>query len=160
MKENGIITKDNFEVKFIGILHAKIIKLIKELNLDDVIFTSGVLDRENYIKSISKADLLLAFNYQMKNLIPGKLYDYWGARNPILLIDSLDSMASKLVAENNLGTVNDFEDVEGMYNSIKSYFDAWYNNNPIPKSDIANLYNYDRKKLTGKLVEIFKSLEC
>ena len=158
LKKEGIISQKNFELIFIGPLPQNILQMIKGKKLVDIIITSPVLDREDYIRTIINADLLLAINYQIKTLIPGKLYDYWGSRRPILLLDSLDSIAAKLVIENNLGVVRNFSDTAGIKESIKYFFDLWNSNALINKTGIENLYNYDRKKLTGKLLNIIDTI--
>lgn len=158
LKQAKIISKDNFEINFIGVLPINISELIVEMNLEDIVSSSKVLEREEYIKAISGADLLLAFNYQIKTLVPGKLYDYWGSRRPILLIDSSDSMASQLISENQLGVVKDFDDVRGMKEVIKNYFSLWERGQLNHNSDVENLFNYDRKNLTKKLLEIIDNV--
>ena len=105
-----------------------------------------------------KSEVLLAINYQIKTLIPGKMYDYWGSRRPILLIDSIDSMAAKMVYENSLGDVKDFNDTQGIKKSIQYYFNLWENDSIRFNTKIENLYKYDRKYLTKKLIEIIDSI--
>ena len=78
------------------------------------------------------------------------------AEGQLLLIDSEDSMAAKLVYENKLGEVKDFTDREGIKKTIEYYFNLWKNKSTGYKTDIKNLYNYDRKNLTLKLIEIIQ----
>lgn len=158
LRKEGIINENNFRMNFIGQLHHNISSMIFDKKLDDLVHSYNYFEREEYIQIISKAELLLAINYQIKTLIPGKLYDYWGSRRPILLIDSLDSMAAELVTANNLGIVKDFSDVIGIKETIYNYFKSWNDNNISDKTNIENLYNYDRKNLTRKFIEIIDDM--
>lgn len=157
LKEEGLISCENFIFKFIGELNDDLKNTIVQKRLNDIIFINKPLEREEYIKEISNTDLLLAFNYQIKTLIPGKIYDYWGSRRPILLIDSFDSIAAELVHGNKLGTVKQFDDINGIKEVIRYYFNLWDKDSELlyKKTNIDNLYKYDRKYLTTKLIEIF-----
>lgn len=158
LKNENIINNYNFEVKFIGSLPKNILSMVFKYGIKDIVTCIDPLEREDYIKAICKAELLLAFNYQIKTLIPGKLYDYWGSRRPILLIDSNDSSAAQLIFENKLGDVRDFSDVRGIKEVINHYLKLWKDDDISNKTNIENLYKYDRKNLTKKLIEIFDNI--
>jgi hypothetical protein len=152
------ISKDSFELIFIGELPSHLTGIISRPDMEGFVKNINYLEREDYIKKILNADLLLAFNYQIKTLIPGKIYDYWGSRNPVLLVDFLDSAAARLVSDNKLGAIKNFKDADGIANTIEKYYTEWKRNIPSAKSDVKNLYNYDRKLLTEKLLSLVDSL--
>jgi glycosyltransferase involved in cell wall biosynthesis len=158
LKDEGTISNGNFELKFIGPLPEEILRDIKKTGLTDIITNTPVLEREDYIKTIGNADILLAINYQIKTLVPGKIYDYWGSRRPILLVDSVDSAAANLVIKNNLGKVTGFKDTIEIKRIIKDYFAIWKRNSVIEEIGAENLSNFDRKFLTKKLISIFNAL--
>jgi glycosyltransferase involved in cell wall biosynthesis len=158
LKDEGLISPDNCELKFIGLLPKKATDLILNYDLQKMSNVVDILPRDQFIKTISGADLLLAFNYQIKTLIPGKLYDYWGSRRPVLLIDKTDSMATSFVSENKLGMVRDFQDIEGIKEVIKNNFNIWRTESLGPDIEIKNLYLYDRKNLTAKFIELLDKI--
>ena len=158
LQEEEIISPKNFEMKFIGHMPHNIVEMIEKVELNEIITSCAPLEREDYIKAISKANLLVAFNYQIKTLIPGKLYDYWGSRKPILLIDLQDSTAAKFVEKNKIGKVKDFEDSIGIKTIIKEYFDLWLKGLQVPLNDVENLSLYDRKELTKQLIALLDNI--
>lgn len=157
LKNRGIIDESNFQLVFIGVPSKDMTDYISRNQLHDVICIKEPLPRSEYIQEISKADLLLAFNYQIKTLVPGKLYDYWGARRPILLIDNIESMAAKLLRTNNLGVAVDVNDTDGIITAIRKYFNLW-NEGCIESTEVTNLFNYDRKYLTQKLINLLDTV--
>jgi len=158
LKEENIISADNFKMEFIGPLPQEVWNNVRELNIDDIVFNSEFLARGTFIDKLCRSDLLLAFNYNIHTLIPGKLYDYWGSRRSILLIDNQQSMAAKFVEKYNLGRSNSFDDVNGIIESIKYFFNKWKSDDKIEKLNVKELHNYDRKNLTKKLIDIFESV--
>ncbi len=158
LKEEKIISPKNFNMKFIGHIPQNIVEMIEKEDLNEIISSCAPLEREDYIRTISKANLLVAFNYQIKTLIPGKLYDYWGSRKPILLIDLPDSTAAKFVEKNKIGNVREFKDSSGIKTIINKYFELWSKGLQVPLNDIDNLSLYDRKELTRRLIDVFDKM--
>ena len=72
-------------MRFIGALPSNVTSMIMEKKINDIVISTELLERDEYIRTIMKAELLLAINYQIKTLVPGKMYDYWGSRRPIII---------------------------------------------------------------------------
>jgi glycosyltransferase involved in cell wall biosynthesis len=160
LKDSAIISSSNFQFVFIGPLPNSVTDSIAKLGLNDIIKNIQYLSNisSEYILKLASADLLLAINYPIKTLIPAKLYDYWASRSPIILLDEPDTMAVEFINEYKLGKTSSLNDIEGLKNSILSYFDDWKNNIRKKRQDTAELEKFDRKYLTQKLIEIFQEL--
>jgi len=152
LKKNGVINNENFQIKFIGMLDQNTLAEILNKNLLDIIYVILPLVREEFISCICNADLLLVINYQVKTVIPGKIYDYWCAKKPVLLLDSSDSMAAQIVNENNLGAVKAPYDVKGICDIITHFFLLRKKDSMCADINVKNLYHYAREKLTEKLI--------
>ena len=132
-------------------------RLIEELRLDDVVLSTGYMERDKYLETLVRAHLPVVINYSVPSLIPGKLYEYWGSRNKMLLLDSKDGAAADIVERYRLGSVIEHDDEGSIYDFLCEAYDAWVRGE-VELSDISQIHLFDRRVLTGKLEEIFSDL--
>ena len=142
------------EFLIVGRIPASQAQVIREQGLDDVIRNIGYLDRNEFIVKLIKAHLPVVINYDVPTLVPGKLYEYWGSRNRMLLLDNPESAAADLVRHHDLGDIVEPCDENGIHKAIEHAFDAWVDGRLDPLST-AGLEQYDRRFLTGKLESVF-----
>ena len=62
-----------------------------------------------------------------------------------------DGDAAKIINETNSGSLSDFKDVETLKETIKSFYEAYKNNNLIVES--RDYEKYSRKLLAGQITE-------
>ncbi|HTY38252.1 MAG TPA: hypothetical protein VMH23_14135, partial [Bacteroidota bacterium] len=115
----------------------------------------GYLDHKECTRHLQDSDVLwlvLDNDYQS----PGKLYEYIGARKPIL--GSLhDGYMKQLILESSAGQCVPLKSLEAHENSMRELFARFEKNQltQIPE-DFAERYN--RQVLTGELARHFESL--
>jgi predicted transcriptional regulator len=97
--------------------------------------------------------LLLPLNDtpNINGVVPGKLYEYIGAKRPIICIGKTDGDAAKIVNETTSGKVSGFKDVETLKETILSYYRDYKKGNLSINSK--DYEKYSRKLLAGQIAE-------
>ena len=111
----------------------------------------------NHVKHKESINLLLASDMLLlvipkiannKGILTGKLFEYLGARKPILCIGPIDGDAAKIIQECKAGKTFDYSDEIGIYEFIETCM----SNEFIFKNK--NYLNYSRRNLTKTLSKI------
>lgn len=137
------ISKSVLNIQFTG----KADHTIKQKLRDIASFNEHVKHQES-IKLLLSSDMLLLIIPKIINnegILTGKLFEYLGARRPILCIGPKDGDAAKIIEECKAGKTFDYFDEKGIYNFIDNCREnrfEFQNNNYI---------KYSRSKLTKDL---------
>ena len=111
----------------------------------------------NHVKHKESINLLLASDMLLlvipkiannKGILTGKLFEYLGARKPILCIGPRDGDAAKIIQECKAGKTFDFSDENGIYEFIETCMSNEY------IFENKNYLNYSRRNLTKTLSKI------
>ena len=115
----------------------------------------------NHVKHKESINLLLASDMLLlvipkisnnKGILTGKLFEYLGARKPILCIGPTDGDAAKIIEECKAGKTFDYSDENGIYDFIETYM----SNEFIFENK--NYLKYSRKTLTKNLSKILTDM--
>jgi glycosyltransferase involved in cell wall biosynthesis len=133
-------------------------RLAENLGLSAMVKELGSLPREEYIRLLKGADLLLAINYEgFSTLIPGKIYEYWAAGNPPILLLSYPGAAQRLVERHQLGLVVPPDDAGAIQEAILGIYRKREMGAPIRVSP-AGLEAYDRRVLAEMLAKTLSTV--
>ena len=107
-------------------------------------------------QSASVLMLLLNNTPNIKGIIPGKLFEYLAAGNPILVVGNPTGDSARIVNETNAGAICDFDEKEKMKSAILNFYADW-------KSGKKKNYNpaiekYSRKKIAEKFSLLLNQL--
>jgi hypothetical protein len=89
-------------------------------------------------------------------IVPGKVFEYLGARRPILAIVHPDGESAGLVRQTNTGVVIDPEDVEGIVQTLRDLYAEWRTSGDIsyaPNED--EVMRYSRLEQARHLCDLF-----
>ena len=115
----------------------------------------------NHVKHKESINLLLASDMLLlvipkisnnKGILTGKLFEYLGARKPILCIGPTDGDAAKIIEECKAGKTFDYSDENGIYDFIETYM----SNEFIFENK--NYLKYSRRNLTKNLSKILTDM--
>jgi hypothetical protein len=103
----GWLSPDRLEVRFIGRLSDRAALEANRIGVADFVSTSEPIPRSQLLRLMVEADALLlpSLHDTDRNALPMKLFEYIGARRPIIVFGPGDHLAASLVAEHGLGLV-------------------------------------------------------
>ncbi len=147
----------NFELHFTGYFRNENHKLARKLNLQDFIFDHGYLDHGDSIRKLKSADILwfmLPDSKNMDTVTVGKLFEYLGARKPILACVP-EGISRKIAQEYGASFITSPKDVQGIFNTLVEIYKLFYNNN-LPEFNEDFVLKHDRDALTKQLALLFQ----
>lgn len=142
--------KDKIELRFIGLLTKKNIKLIYKYRLNDIAVMTGYLPHKDAVQQIMSSDVLWLM---MTNNIetPGKFFEYIGSKKPLLLMIP-DGALKQIGTAYNASFITAPKNVNQIVEKIQNIYLLWEQGKlPIPSDDFVN--QFDRKYLTSLLAK-------
>jgi glycosyltransferase involved in cell wall biosynthesis len=115
---------NSLKVRFVGKFGENNTNLVQQLDLANVVELTGSVSHNKCIEYQIEADLLLIIIYSCNQNVPdlfGKLFEYIGAKNPILVL-VLDCEAKDLIVKEKLGKTVVPKDIDGIKNAIFEYY--------------------------------------
>ena len=144
--------KGHVEACFIGNFHDDHLTLVKQMHLEEHVVTTGYLDHAHCLQYLMASDVLW-FMLTNDSQSPGKLWEYLGARKPILACIG-DGFLRQTIEEAEGGTIVRPDDVEGITSALLKYYDL-FTKKRLPKPNQEVVKKYDRVELTNELSKIF-----
>ena len=148
----------NLTVAFTGHLPEGYRRMAGDMGLSSVVKEVGHLPRDEFVRLMKTADLLLAINYDdFSTLIPGKIYEYWAVGGPPILLLSCRGAAQTLVEQHKLGITVPPYDVEAIQHAVLDVYRRREMGDPM-QVNTAGIQEYDRKTLTKKLARTLSTI--
>jgi glycosyltransferase involved in cell wall biosynthesis len=147
--------RGRLELSFVGNARDEDQLLVSKLGLQNDVFLQGYLQHQACTKHLLDSDVLwlvLDNDYQS----PGKLYEYFGTRKPILA-SVVEGYTKQLILESGAGLCVPLMDLKAHEQALRDLFAQFERNQlkQIPK-EFAERYN--RIVLTGELARQFETL--
>lgn len=144
------------EAWFIGLMRKSHFRYIRRYKLEQNVKLFGYQPHQEVIRLLCQSNVLwLVFEDNVRS--PGKLFEYFGARKPILIC-APDGYMKRLALESNCAIGVEPRDVEGIFHALNTFYDFWSGNSlPRPSEDFVK--KFDRKILTSELARQL-SLSC
>ena len=144
--------RSRIEACFVGNFHDEHKKLIGMMGLEGSVTLTGYLDHSHCVQYMMGSDILWLM-LRNDTQSPGKLYEYLGARKPILACVG-EGFIRQTIEEAGAGFAVAPDDVDGIAVAIMSYYEQFEKGElPRPKEEIVE--KYDRIHLTDQLSKIF-----
>ncbi len=149
---------DNAELLFLGNFPVYLTDLVNKSSYRDKTIFSPYTLYVDSLKSIAASELLLLIvpeTIDNKCIITSKLFDYMGARRPILAFGPIDGDASFIMEQAGAGAIFNYTDSKSAADFILKNFYDWKSGNEgfIMQKD--KIEQYTRRNLTKKLSEVF-----
>lgn len=153
--------QNQIKLEFIGYVDPTVKDKIEEKQIDFSIEYRGYLDHSKAINLISRSDLLLLIIGKSKSaklIIASKMFEYMMVQKPILAYGPTNGEAARILSETNCGEMFDYEDEKNTKDFLIKNFYNWKNGNSNIDINLENWKQYERKKLTEKLVNIWEEI--
>jgi len=151
------VFESNLELRFVGQVSETLQESIHKHNLQDHARFLGYLPHKQAQQEMFNAQVLLLIEKntsETQGIIPGKLFEYFQSKRPILGIGPDDWDVSGLIKQHNSGFTFKYDEKDEIKYCIKAYYDAFMNGKLFIKPSGTEAYH--RKQLTEKLAEIIR----
>jgi glycosyltransferase involved in cell wall biosynthesis len=109
-----------FRLNLVGKVNPKLPDLVASLNLKSNVFFIGQVSRELALKYMQNSQLLLLLLNKAENVsgrIPGKIFEYMGAKRPVISLGPIDTDVSRIISNSRLGQNIPYDD----FDALKEY---------------------------------------
>ncbi len=154
--ENKAFKKD-LEIVLVGQTDITIIRDIERFGLTKNLEQINHMPHQQAMERLSQSQLLLLPLNNTPNIsgvMPGKLYEYMGAKRPILCIGSTTGDTSRVINETGTGVVIGFDEREKLKTAILRFYDAYQKGQLSVNS--SGIGKYSRQSLASKMSDLFK----
>ena len=149
-----------WEINLLGPINPNVQNLIKDLDLEDIVYSRGYLIHKEAINYLMKSTinlLIVSSTGGHKEIIPGKLFEYIAAKRPILALADEDSEVAKIIKETNSGMVVKPNDPTKIREALEEYYQQFLDGNL--KVESIGIEKFARRNLTNQLVEHLEEIK-
>jgi len=142
-------------IELTGEVDHGILESIEEFGLKSYLSYTPYQPHKIAIAAQIRADVLLLSINRVDNseyLLTGKLFEYLGARRPILCIGPINGDAAGVISTTSAGSTFHFDDIAGIKSHINSLFETHKTSEIHPRR--SEITGFSRKILTESLVNL------
>lgn len=144
----------NIQLKLVGLMRKNHLRMIKKLKLEENVILTGNVSHKEAVEHLLDSDVLwILQNDDVRT--PGKLYEYFGAKKPIIVTIPKSSMR-ELALSSGIAMAADPNDSKDILQVLNAYYELWKKNS-LPKGNNEFVEEFDRRNLTEKLSQILSS---
>ncbi|MBE0426202.1 MAG: glycosyl transferase GT4 family protein [Nitrospirae bacterium] len=152
------IKKELTEIRFFGCNEKWLIDEIKKYNLEGVVTVNGIIPREEALKKQRESQILLILRWDNKNeegIFPGKVFEYFGAKRPIIAVGS-GGVIKDILEKTNAGKFaeNEF----ALKNILFEYYREFIETGKVKYRGNINTEKYKYDSITRKYSEVLNEL--
>lgn len=150
-------TNISIKLRFVGIASKGIQTMIQEAGISDITEFTGLVphnDSLNYLMRSTVLLLIVPKNENNEGIIPGKIFEYFASRKPIISLANPKGDVAQLVTENNFGRSFIHEAEDEMYNYLLELVNAWKINPnlDLPIQDLSRFESVYQAEMLAKIV--------
>lgn len=150
---------DKLVIKLIGQVDHSILQSIEQHGLTPYLQNIAFMPHADAITELEKSQvLLLPINDTPNSLgvVPGKIYEYLGARRPVIGIGPLQGDSAAILADSGAGKMFDYSDETSMTTYVDDLFNQYLTGNlSVAEGEIMK---YSRKNMAKKYSELLEDL--
>ena len=153
----GTIDPKNIRLKFIGRFGGEVMDMFREPSLSGCVEIFPYLPHSESIAHLMTSDALLLIVDEYaggEEIVPGKVFEYIGARRPIIAI-AHEGAISDLLRSTGTGRVAHNDDVPSIERVILEYYNDYLYTKPSFSPDVKKVEQFERKEITKRLAQLF-----
>jgi glycosyltransferase involved in cell wall biosynthesis len=154
------VDKNKICLRFVGRFGNEVLQMFEHPVLKNSFEIIHYLPHAESIKLLLKSEALLMIVDDFKGneeIVPGKVFEYMGAKRPIITIAPLGAV-TQIISETNSGLSARTNDVIKIKEIFLKYYTGFMNKNLVISHDENEIKKYERKEVTKELAKIFNSL--
>ena len=139
------INRNMIEIIFYSPKEDWLISSIRKYNLESVVCLKDIIPRSDVLKKQMESQLLLILlwdNINEVNFCPGKIYEYMGARRPIIAIGGSKGVVNDILKVTNAGKFAD--NINSLRNILLEYYEEFTQSGEVKciSNNRIDKYNY------------------
>jgi glycosyltransferase involved in cell wall biosynthesis len=157
---SGKVAREAVRFNIVGEPDPYVQEMVARFGVADITnFTGFVSHRESLAQQVNSSLLLLIVHKEQTNAghVPGKLYEYFGARRRILALAHQGFEAARLINEARAGTVVESTDIAGIEQALMDSYSAYQSGDDAVPND-SDLSRYERQPQAGQLAGLLGEL--
>lgn len=150
---------EDIEIHFVGSEEKEYARIVNSLGLKDFVFFKGYKSHKETVRILQHSDLLLLIlsdKTRMKNVTPGKMYEYFGTRKPVLALVP-KGVSRHLLKRYKAAMIAHPQDVSMISHELLKFYQLW-KKGKLPQGDQIFSESFNRKKQAKKLSGILNSV--
>ena len=151
--------RNKLKIRLAGKISSEVKESIEELGLQKYLQIEGYVSHKEALELQNRASILLLLeidSLETRGIIPGKIFEYFATKRPILAIGPENWEAGKMVLDTQSGTYLLFGDKEKVKSWIKNQF--YQKESQGTKRMNSDISQYHRKELTGELADLINKI--
>ncbi len=159
LKESDPGFDRDLRIVLIGKVDVSATRSIAEFGLDGHLERVPYMPHNEIVAVQMRSQVLLLFlnrTANAKGILTGKIFEYMSARRPVLAVGPPNGDAAEMIRETRCGDILDFDNKEGIKQSLKKYY-ALYREGKL-EIDSNGIEKYSRRALTERLVKELNKL--
>jgi glycosyltransferase involved in cell wall biosynthesis len=157
--EDGTIEPEHFQLVVAGRQGRSLRRMVARYGLEEIVDLPGYIPHRDAVSLQQKASALLLIEDSDPGCCPSKLFEYLGAKRPILAITPRGGVIEEVVDDTSSGTVVDPSDSSTLHNTLR----VWYESFRRGESHAVNpdeeaIERYSRRNRTRELASLFETL--
>jgi glycosyltransferase involved in cell wall biosynthesis len=144
-------TRDEIEMYIVGNFHESFRKMAVEHGVSTALVTPGNVEHQQKIRHLFASDVLWLVTHDPV-ITPGKVYEYIGARKPILAL-APEGVLRNVLAGYGAATCVDPNDVNAIADAIYKLYLDWREGR-LPSGTLEVAREHDQRILTERLARV------
>jgi len=161
--DHSEIPEGEIEVRFYGKQQSWLQAEIKRYGLETVVAQRGQLDRIEALERQRESQVLLLIGWGSEDsldegIYPGKIFEYFAAQRPILVVGGPKHEAIKDIVEQT-GAGKGFARAYDVKQALLEYYDEFKKGGAIEfKGDLKKIDQFNNQKITEKIVGVLEAV--
>jgi glycosyltransferase involved in cell wall biosynthesis len=148
--------RSNLKIQLIGVVGDGAMESVHGLGISDYVEIVGYVSHNQVLEYQATSQLLLLLEIdseETRGIIPGKLFEYFNAKRPILAIGPENWEAGEMIIDHDAGDYVTHSNQETIKKLLLEWFEQFQNGTLNCSSK--GVEQYHRRELTQKLAKIF-----
>ena len=149
------VVRSKLKIRLIGVVGETVQQSIKKLGIEDCVEFIGYVPHEEVLLYQAKSQVLLLLeidSVDTRGIIPGKLFEYFNAKRPILAIGPKDWEAGEMVKNHDAGRYIPHDGTENIKKLLLEWFQQFQDGEL--RCNSKEIEQFHRRELTKKLAKL------
>jgi glycosyltransferase involved in cell wall biosynthesis len=157
---DGKVDPEKIWLRFIGRFGSEVREMLEQSSIHDSIEVVSYLPHSESVEALLRSDALLLIVDEADGsdeIVPGKVFEYIGARRPIIALAPEGAIAG-LMRETRSGLVAPNQDIPAIQAAFIECYDNFLYHNQKFEQDREAVKRYDRREITRQLAALLDAL--